>query len=473
MHENNNSWRDLNSCFHFICICVTISVVCYCFYQYSLDEDVSLIDFKIFHDDENSLYPTTTLCFYNPFLESELIKYGEGINTTSYSKFLQGELQDERMAAIDYDKVTISLADKLISVSGKMENGTFLWLYDRENKHPAFLGPDGKDMTYTSFKSGLNKCFSFEIPYIKGNLMWSLFIKMKLDSFPRNLRDNEIRFKGNNSTQGGFKVSFHYPFQRFHSSGAAKYQWNALTQNQRQEMPCRGFYMRFRIKGVEVLARRNKRRSECNTDWLSSDDMLQNNIMRQLKCHPPYMQSGVKGDNQSSSSPMRGFSDKEWVALMDYPSCTNRKDIESITDPTNDDLQKYPKPCRIIEKLGFDYDEGFENVLKKEDIPCNSTENAYFTIRVYFGETTYKEIQQVRDINIEGLAGNISGYIGFILGYSILQLPGLLLLIKRISKIYWANYAPAYPHLEATPRKSSSLEKLKVRMLANEKSGDA
>ena len=148
-----------------------------------------------------------------------------------------------------------------------------------------------------------------------------------------------------------------------------------------------------------------------------SNDMLQNNIMRQLKCHPPYMQSGVKGDNQSSSSPMRGFSDKEWVALMDYPSCTNGKDIESITDPTNDDLQKYPKPCRIIEKLGFDYDEGFENVLKKEDKPCNSTENAYFTIRVYFGETTYKEIQQVRDINIEGLAGNISGYIGFILRY--------------------------------------------------------
>ena len=154
------------------------------------------------------------------------------------------------------------------------------------------------------------------------------------------------------------------------------------------------------------------------------------------------------------------------------PSCSVLP-VDLNTDPTNDDLQKYPKPCRIIEKLGFDYDEGFEQVLKKEDMPCNSTENAYFTIRVYFGETTYKEIKQVRDINIEGLAGNISGYIGFILGYSILQLPDLLLLIKKISKIYWANYTPAYPHLEATSRKSSSMEKLKVRMWDNETPDDA
>ena len=165
--------------------------------------------------------------------------------------------------------------------------------------------------------------------------------------------------------------------------------------------------------------------------WLSSDSILENNIMHRLKCHPPHMGSGTESHNMSSSSAIRGFSDNEWGVLMDYPSCTNSKVIESITEPTNDDLQKYPTPCRVIEKLDFDYDEGFEQVLKKEDMPCNSTENAYFTIRVYFGDTTYKDINQVRDINIESLVGLISGYIGFILGYSILQLPNLLLLTKE------------------------------------------
>ena len=433
MNEAGHSRRNLiHSCYHVICLCVTVSIVCYCFYRYSLDGDVSLIDFKTFNDDRTSLYPTTTLCFYNPFLEAELTKLGDGINTTSYSKFLQGELHDDRLASIDYDKVTLSLEDKLISASGKMENGTYLWLYDRENKHPPFLGSDGKAMTYTSFRSGLNKCFSFEIPYIEGSLMWSMFITMKSDSFPRSVREDTVRFNGDDPTQGGFKVSFHYPSQRFYSSGAAKYQWNALTPARQEELPCRELYMRFRLKGVEVLARRNKRKMKCNLDWLSSDYILERNIMHRLKCHPPHMWYGIKDNNRLSSWPIQAFSGNEWRFLMDYPSCRNKKDIQRATDPTREDLHRYPKPCRIIEKLEFDYDEGFRNVLKEKDRPCTSAANGKFRIQIYFGDTNYKEIKHVREINTEGLAGEISGYIGFILGYSILQLPNLLLLVKEL-----------------------------------------
>ena len=225
MNQAGHSWCNLiHSCYHIICLCITILIVCFCFYKYSLDEDVSLIDFKTFNEDRLSLYHTTSLCFYNPFLAAELAKLGNGINTTSYSKFLQGQLQDERMKMIDYDDVTLSLEDKLIAVSAKMENGTFLWLYDRENQHLPFLGADGRAMTHTSFRSGLKKCFSFEIPYIEGNLMWSIFITMKVHSFPGGVRDEYIRYNGNDPTHGGFKVSFHYPFQRHYSSGATKYQ---------------------------------------------------------------------------------------------------------------------------------------------------------------------------------------------------------------------------------------------------------
>ena len=435
MKSNKNSLRDFDSCFHLICLIVTISVVCYCFYQYTLDEDVSLIDFKIFHDNSEGLYPTTTLCFYNPFLEDKLKDLGNRINTTAYSKYLQGYLEDERMTNIDYDKVTLSLGENLLQVSGKMENGTFLWLYDKENRHPTYIDSRGKPKYYTSFRSGLNKCFSFDIPFIEGNLMWSLFIKMKSDSFPRDFRDNEIRFDGSNSTQGGFKVSFHYPFQRFHSSGATKYQWNSIPPMQRQELPCRGFYMRFRIKGIEVLARRNKRASECNTDWLSNDLFLQNNIIRHMKCYPPYMNHWMKNANFSRQLISKEYLGKEFSVIRKLPMCNNSDYIKHISDPTNDDLQRHPKPCRVIEKLGFDFDEGFELPLNKDGI-CQHKDNGWFVIKVYFGETDYKEIKQVREINLEALAGNISGYIGFILGYSLVQLPSLFQIFKSICKTY-------------------------------------
>ena len=107
-------------------------------------------------------------------------------------------------------------------------------------------------------------------------------------------------------------------------------------------------------------------------------------------------------------------------------------DIDVERFVSREDLHRYPKPCRIIEKLEFDYDEGFRNVLKEKDRPCTSTASRRFRIQIYFGDTNFKEIKHVREINTEGLAGEISGYIGFILGYSILQLPNLLLLVKEL-----------------------------------------
>ena len=445
MSDNNKNWRAFNSCFHFICLCGTISVVCYCFYQYTLDEDVSLIDFKIFHDNMDALYPTTTLCFYNPFLEHDLRKFGNGINTTSYSQYLQGHLDDERMKNIDYDHVTVSLEEKLLQASGKMENGTLLWLYDKENKHPPHVDSHGRPMYYVSFRSGVQKCFSFNIPYIENNFIWSLFVKMKLDTFPRDVRDSELKFDGSNSTRGGFSVSFHYPFQRFHSRGARKYQWKAFKRDERGERNCRGFYMQFRIKGVEVLARRNKASVPCNGDWQSDDLILENNIIRSLRCLPPHMSNWTHLSNWTLVKKFAKQPNiakhlfKDWEIVKSFPTCASPRDIKHILDPTNDELEMYSKPCRIIEKLGFDYDEGFQFPPMEKDI-CQKTDNSWFSLRVYFDETTFKEIKQVRALNLEGLFGNISGYIGFILGYSVLQLPNLFLLIKNIGQIYWTYY---------------------------------
>ena len=77
--------------------------------QFVKDEDVSLISFKTFHNESDNLYPTTTLCFYNPYLQNELEKYGPGINITSYSQFLQGRVSDDRMKYIPYDNVTVQM----------------------------------------------------------------------------------------------------------------------------------------------------------------------------------------------------------------------------------------------------------------------------------------------------------------------------------------------------------------------------
>ena len=97
--------------FRFLCILTTIVLTGWCLYKYTLDEDVSLVAFVKFNDDKQKVYPAITFCFWNPFYNQKLKRYGTGINTSTYSYFLQGILWDDRMVSIDYDDVTVSLED--------------------------------------------------------------------------------------------------------------------------------------------------------------------------------------------------------------------------------------------------------------------------------------------------------------------------------------------------------------------------
>ena len=132
----DHCYKTVDISFKIFLICMLSLAIYEGIERYTQDEDVSLISFKTFHDDNDNLYPTTTMCFYNPFVESKLKNYGPGINITSYSQYLQGKLLDDRMKHIPYDNVTVSMEDYLLEISGKLENGSFIWIYDNteENK---------------------------------------------------------------------------------------------------------------------------------------------------------------------------------------------------------------------------------------------------------------------------------------------------------------------------------------------------
>ena len=85
-------------------------------YEYTLDEDISRIEFKEFNSDEDHIYPTITMCITNPLLEKKLIQYGNDINTKTYTDFINGDLWNERMASIEYDDVSIDFESYLLGI---------------------------------------------------------------------------------------------------------------------------------------------------------------------------------------------------------------------------------------------------------------------------------------------------------------------------------------------------------------------
>ena len=87
--------------------------------------------------------------------------------------------------------------------------------------------------------------------------------------------------------------------------------------------------------------------------------------------------------------------------------------------PSYQDLQIYPPPCKVIEKVQYD----FEEVDFEDYYDINKTVRPWFGITLFFPEPSYKEIKQAQAYDIESFVGNAGGYIGLFLGYSLMCIP--------------------------------------------------
>ena len=226
-----------------MCLCATFAMTCWCFGKYWQDKDVSLVGFVTFNNDESNIYPALTICFYNPFLNEKLKSFGTGINTTTYSKFLQGKYWDKRMMNIDYDNVTVSLEDYLTEIGLQFAN------FSTRQWHSNFkMGREfeGIPSFYVSNRNGKNKCFSFTIPYVSKTPIISFFTRMNADIFPNGKRVPYPTFNGDDINAGGFMAFLHYPGEHFRSYFDKKYVWKERVNN------TKNYDMVLTVKNMEV-----------------------------------------------------------------------------------------------------------------------------------------------------------------------------------------------------------------------------
>ena len=267
----NRTWMRICS---FLCASAAFMLTCWCFYKYVKDDDVSLVNYKRYHDDKDSIYPSLTLCFNNPFLNDKLESVGEGINTTTYSKFLEGLHWDNRLVRINYDDVTIDIDKYIDGVRIVLANGT---VYDNNNY------PRDK-MYYISMRSSSVKCFSFDPPFLTNVGIEYLVVAMKNSIFPQGSRPMHHDFNPSSGKGGGFEVRFHFPRQVFRSDFTAKWIWESLGHNASRKW----VGMTFKLKNVEVLKRRSKSSPPCNSEWQQDDQKIMETITSSTHCKPPH-----------------------------------------------------------------------------------------------------------------------------------------------------------------------------------------
>ena len=100
--------------FNFICLAVAGSLIVYWMYEFSLDKDISTIDYKRFHESDQDKFPLLSICFKNFLSETKLWEQNNRTNVLEYLSFLRGNHFNPELLKIDYDKVSMNISKYLV-----------------------------------------------------------------------------------------------------------------------------------------------------------------------------------------------------------------------------------------------------------------------------------------------------------------------------------------------------------------------
>ena len=177
----------------FLCVFFAFEFIFYCFYQYFRYEDASLIHFNKYHEDEDKIYPSLTICLAD-YLDRKAFGNSRSL-MEDYKQFLRGKKWNEYLANIDYENVTIDIKKYIVEsyvttlnkkiASDKEKLGNL----DDEDDSILNNGYDMKDETSRPSISVIDdidpghKCWTFQIPFIKDQRILTHGLALRKDIF--------------------------------------------------------------------------------------------------------------------------------------------------------------------------------------------------------------------------------------------------------------------------------------------------
>ena len=393
---SSSAYKAIHYFFLFICTLATICFICYCLYQYSLNEDVSQVTFKEFHQTEKDIYPSLTLCFGQFFFYDEN-KYGSNF-TDEYSSYLTGDYWDDQMLQVDYDEVTFDINEYLLGLvmyttDWRHINEEEYFGYDHTvytkssvNTSEEDIWPDGQVPKFnTSYRGPSQKCWTVDIPYMPRKNVWTFSAIFDSSIFPNGVRPGFYDF--------GVKV--HYPGQLIRHQ-MQKYIWKDRDANSSDWLT-----MRFKMQKVEVIRNRETAKQSCNVNWTNDDESIMLEKIKTVGCKPSY-----------------------WKVDTEIPTCTSQKEMKMFAAFNT---SHYKPPCKSIQNILYSYEE--KESLEDLAFGWGNDADKIFQVLLQFTDGTYMEIQQVRGYGLGDAVGDIGGYLGLFLGFALLQIPEMLVTV--------------------------------------------
>ena len=354
-HLRTPNMKIIRYIFNFSCFSIAFGMTVFWCIKFFMDEDLCKINFKPFDTSfSNGGYPMFSFCFFDPFIASKLREYEPTLSPVLYSEILSGDRSYNGSKEINFDDVTIDLAQFFVSDAITFKNGTIA-----HGAYPNFLN-NLPQVTYADFYEKTEwfiKCFGLKIDH--------------KDVMTADFGFNSSIFL-NNIPNGYFSVVPHLPNKITIIRNSGKIIRIDRMTNQE-------YKLYISLDQVEILKRRNKTSEPCVSDDLNYDDTIFNDHLRVIGCKAAYHNSS-----------------RNWKI------CETAEKIKAARrfNPDN-----YRDACTSAEVLAFGYEVSEEN--------RNGAD--WFQVNIEYPKRI-KEITMVEEVDFQSMIGNAGGYIGLFLG---------------------------------------------------------
>ena len=329
------STKILIRIFNIICLAVAVALIIYWLYEFSLNKDVSSIDYKRYHDTDNDQYPLLSLCFKNFLSNKKLKQQNTRTNKSEYLDFITGNYFKSQLLEIDFQNVSKNISEYIIGSYFNKKDGRKEYHGDKNLLDLSFVGKwTDKFMT----------CYSLRTPRNLKFRITSILLNSTI--FPRRRRNPE---------KGMFSI-FHYPNQIILPGNPMKKSWAERERYDR-------FIMRYEVDNVAIIRRRNKPQQPCHINWKNYDNAILENYLKPVGCRLPFQ-------NVHITLPLCNTSQSMKEAWTNSPELEYGQNIQ---------------PCRSMLHLGYRFDEtNIKDIWEKFD--------DVFILKLAFPNPFFREI---------------------------------------------------------------------------------
>ena len=342
--------------FRILCFASALALTSYWTYVFILDEDLCTIEYKKYYTGERDVFPVLSFCINDPVSREKLEHVNPNINVSSYLSYLKGQVFDSNMSEIEYSSVIKNASDFIEEDYVRYRNGTFLSfnsaysddeIYGNSMLEKSIRGTFSADYAFF-FNSRFYNCYELSIPHDRN--IYSFWFRINSSIFPSGIREEAF----------DLLTILHYPNQML-IAGNRRYEW-PQTRNIAES-----YMMKYRIRRVEVLKRRQARNRPCNENWENYDNEIENKFTDSINCRPPYLHRNKK-----------------------IPICSSKKKLQTEFYLRSDDYGVSP-PCLEMKRITDLYTESSVDT-KKHSWARKGT----FLIGIYFPDEDYRQITQTR-----------------------------------------------------------------------------